>query len=373
MTGTRSEKTLSVCFISPKSYPLFNDSVTSVFGGAEVDAYLLATELAKDDRFAVSIIVADYGQARGEMREGVRIITGVDFRWSMLSNARQLWSAMKMSGADIFFLETASVGVPFASLYCRLKSRGWVYRMASSLESDGTYLARHPILGRMFIRALRRAGRVIAQNEADRRNLLALAGIDSEVIPNGQRIPPVAEKQPGEYILWAGRSEHVKRPDLFLALARRFPNERFVMICQKATGDTRYEDLKETAGGVKNVTFVERVAFRDMDQHFGEAKVLVNTSDSEGFPNAFIQACKNSTAILSLNANPDDFLHRYDCGICCEGDFERAVDSLRRILADGSYMRLGANGRKYAEGRHSISTVIERYKEVFTTVGTADG
>ena len=359
---------MSVCFISPKSYPLFNDLVMSVFGGAEVDAYLLATELAKDERFAVSVIVADYGQANREMREGVRIITGIDFRKNMLSNARRLWSAMNASGANLFFLETASVGVPFASLYCRLKGKGWVYRMASSLESDGTYLRRHPIVGRMFIHALRRAGRVIAQNEADRENLLSLAGIESDVIPNGQRIPPAAQKQKRDCILWAGRSEHVKRPDLVLALARRFPDERFVMICQKATGDARYEELKKTAAGIQNLTFVERVAFKDMDERFGEAKVLVNTSDSEGFPNAFIQACKNGTAILSLNANPDDFLHRYGCGICCEGDFERAVDSLRSILEDGSYMRLGANGRKYAEERNNISIITGRYKEIFAAV-----
>ncbi len=51
-----------VCFVSLKAYPLFNPDISSVFGGAEVDLYMLATELANDERFEVSFIVGDYGQ-----------------------------------------------------------------------------------------------------------------------------------------------------------------------------------------------------------------------------------------------------------------------------------------------------------------------
>ncbi|HSV27088.1 MAG TPA: hypothetical protein VLH60_04265, partial [Sedimentisphaerales bacterium] len=105
MSATSVQKAVAVCFVSPKSYPLFNDAVTSVFGGAEVDAYLLATELARDARFSVSVIAADYGQAAIEEREGVRIIKGLNFDRSGLINAFGLWSAMNASGAQVFFLE----------------------------------------------------------------------------------------------------------------------------------------------------------------------------------------------------------------------------------------------------------------------------
>ena len=39
---------IRVCFISLRAYPIFNPSVEKLFGGAEVDLYLLATELAKE-------------------------------------------------------------------------------------------------------------------------------------------------------------------------------------------------------------------------------------------------------------------------------------------------------------------------------------
>jgi glycosyltransferase involved in cell wall biosynthesis len=363
-----SRQPISVCFISPKSYPLFNDEVTSVFGGAEVDAYLLSTELAKDGRFAVSVIVADYGQPSEETRDGVRIIKGIDFHKGSFSNARYLWSAMNSSGAKVFFLESASPGVPFANLYCRLKGRKWVYRVASRLESDGTYLKNHKYLGRAFLGSLKNASLIVAQNESDRTSLKALTGINARVIPNGQRMPPLTQKEKNGPILWVGRSDPVKRPDLFLALAKRLGSDSFTMVCQRATGDADYDDLKRAAAAIPNLTFIERVPFKQMDDHFRQARVFVNTSDSEGFPNAFIQACKNSTAILSLRVNPDDFLAKNRCGLSCDGDFELLVSSLRAILADQRYVECGNNGRRYAHEKHDLSRIIEVYRQCFIDI-----
>jgi hypothetical protein len=45
-TGT-GKKAVRVCFVSPKAYPLFDDTAKGVFGGADVDLYMLDTKLAK--------------------------------------------------------------------------------------------------------------------------------------------------------------------------------------------------------------------------------------------------------------------------------------------------------------------------------------
>ena len=71
MSETVKEAPIRVCFIAPKAYPLFNPAVKGVLGGAEVDLYFLATELAKDKNFVVTFITADYGQEETETIEGV--------------------------------------------------------------------------------------------------------------------------------------------------------------------------------------------------------------------------------------------------------------------------------------------------------------
>jgi hypothetical protein len=66
MTADNSQRQLKICFIAPKTYPVFNPNVGDYFGGANVDLYYLATEMAKDKDFESSFIVADYGRYDGE-------------------------------------------------------------------------------------------------------------------------------------------------------------------------------------------------------------------------------------------------------------------------------------------------------------------
>jgi len=87
---SETEKKIRVCFVSPKAYPLFNSDIESVFGGAEVDTYMIATELAKDDGFEVSFIVADYGQPQEEVRENVRLLKSLNFKQNALTGARKV-------------------------------------------------------------------------------------------------------------------------------------------------------------------------------------------------------------------------------------------------------------------------------------------
>ena len=368
METETGKKIIKVCFVSPKAYPLFDNTVEGVFGGAEVDLYILGTELAADAGYEVSFVVADYGQEREKTSEGVRIIKSLDFKRCALGGAVAIWRALKRADADIYVIKTASVGVPLVAAFCRLHKRAFVYRTAKKKECDGTYLKEHFILGRLFKLSLKGAAKVFAQNVSDAAQLKETVGIDSEVIPNGHRLGAMEDGE-RDSILWAGRSAEVKRPEKFIALARKFATTRFVMVCQRATEDKNYEQLVHRIKIVPNIEFYEKVGFDETDALFRRAKVFVNTSDSEGFANTFIQACKAQTAVLSLNVNPDGFLDKYNCGVCCGGDEDRMADELRKMLGSDSWRELGRNGRRYAEENHDIKKIVNRYKELFTELG----
>jgi glycosyltransferase involved in cell wall biosynthesis len=352
-----------VCFVSPKAYPIFNLDIESVFGGAEVDTYMIATELAKDDAFDVSFLVADYGQPEEEIRENVRLLKSVDFNQNPLTGAIKIWKALRKADADVYLMKTASPGVPLVQSFCQKYRRRFIYKNAAQGECDGRYLKTHPILGRLFVRSLRKAAQVITQNQQDHENFKTHFGIDSIVIPNGHRIPDISVNDKAS-ILWVGRSAAVKGPRRFIELARALPGESFVMICPRATGDADYDHLKAAASKVNNLEFIERVSFRDIDRYFEQAKVFVNTSDAEGFPNTFIQACKTGTAILSYAVNPDGFLARYECGVDCQGQASQLRESLAALLAGQDYVNIGKNGRRYAEKNHNISRIIQTYKHL---------
>lgn len=361
---TAADKKTRVCFVSPKAYPIFNPDVNGVFGGAEVDLYMIGTELAKDESFEVSFIVADYDHPDEEVRENVRILKSLDFKQNQLTGARKIWKALKQADADCYMMKTASPGVPLLQSFCRKYNKRFIYKTANSGECDGSYVQGHPVLGRFFVRSLKTSTLVITQNRQDHDNLKTHLNIDSMVIPNGHRIP-VNTPREKETILWVGRSAAVKGPRRFLELAAALPEEPFVIICQRATGDTQYGELKTAAANIENLQFIEQVPFSEVDGYFEQAKVFVNTSDSEGFPNTFIQACKAGTAILSYAVNPDGFLDAHQCGICCHGEMSTLSAQLGEMLRENRYQQFGSHGLDYVRVQHDIGKIIDRYKMIF--------
>jgi len=355
---------IRVCFIAPKGYPIFNPNVGTYFGGAEVDLYYLATELAKDNAFEVSFIVADYGQPNEEFIENVRVIKTIDFK-KPVKGIFKVWNGLKSANADIYFLKCASPGVPLVAWFCKLYKRIFVYRLASLLESNGTYVRQHPIWGKLFAWSLKRADLVFAQNAIDVENLTRTMNISSQVIPNGHPLPPM-QQQPRDTILWVGRDDPIKKPERFLDLAKAVPNEHFTIVCQTFNDDQNYANLVTRAGKIPNLTFIRHVPFNKIDAYFQRAKIFVNTSDAEGFPNTFIQACKSSTAILSFKVNPNGFLDTHACGLCCNGDFSRLIYNLRFMLENNRYVEYNSNARRYVEQYHDIVKIAAEYKFIFT-------
>ncbi len=364
MADSAKQQPVRVCFISPKAYPLFNTEVKELFGGAEVDLYLTATEFAKDKNFEVSFITADYGQKSIGTIQGVKVIKSLDFSQNALTGALRIWRAMKQADADIYILKTASPGTPLVALFCLLHHRVFAYRTASVRECDGTYTKDHFFLGKAFIWSLRKAKVIFTQNAHDKDKLAQTVGLSAVVIPNGHRLVELNLTN-RDTVLWVGRSAEIKRPELFIDLAEKTPSQKFTMICQRATGDDNYQQLLDRANAVKNLEFIERVPFNEIDSCFARAKVFVNTSDSEGFPNTFIQACTSAVPILSLNVNPDGFLDKYECGICCDGNWDVFLESLTLMLDEDRRRNMGANAGKYAAEHHDITKIVEQYKEIF--------
>jgi glycosyltransferase involved in cell wall biosynthesis len=364
---TEKVEPVRVCFVILRVYTLFNPDVKGVIGGAEVDFYYLAKELAKDPDYRLSCIVADYGQEPIEVREGVTLIKTAGFTQKRVSAALRLWKALRSADAQIYVRKFPSAVTTEVALFCKCYGRKFVYRTASAVECDGTFIREHFFRGKGYIWSLRQADAVIAQNKTGAKNLAESLGVPAQVIKNPHQLHPLVKKE-RDTILWVGRSDKAKRAELFLELAKQTPQQQFTMICQKAIKDTEYDSLAAKAQQITNLKFIPRVPFRKIREYFQRAKVLINTSDYEGFPNTFIQACKWATPILSLNVNPDGFLDKYECGMCAKGDWQLFVDMLIQILNPEMAKKLGNNARKYAEEFHDINKIIKKYKKCFTKI-----
>lgn len=365
MPDTVVNKPIRVCFVMLKAYPVFNPEVKKIFGGAEVDFYYLATELAKDKDYDVSCIVADYGQPKVEVRGGIALIRSLDFDRNLPLAAWRFWQGLCRADAHIYVRELSSLVTVECAVFTRLYRRKLVYRTAHTRECDGTYLREHWFRGRAFAWALRYTDTVITQNAEDVEKMIATTGVSSVVIRGAHPLPPMRNEGDRDIILWLARSDSFKRPELFLKLARRMPDKQFTMVCPKATYDDRYDELVEKAKQVHNLEFIPSVPFDELDDYFARAKVFVSTSSSEGFPNTYIHACKCATPILSLKVNPDNFITKYECGMCADDNWDKFVKMLNELLEPETAGFYGQNGRRYVEANHSISKIIAEYKKIF--------
>ena len=372
---------IRVCFVNFYAYPLFNPAAEPNFGGAELQLYVMATELAKDADFAVSFLVRDPAVQPGEVREGVAIHGYVPHgrgpRFTgKVRQLRALWSPLRSIGPDIVIQRAAGRLTGEIAAFCLLHRSAFIYMVAHDADLGDRRPpwwdpGPHGRVNWAFYRlGLRLAARVVVQHAGQGALLRARYGRAGIIRPCVQR--PAAAPSPvrERFVLWVARAEPWKQPELFLELAAAFPQERFVMVCPPAESDPGFfHRVRENAARLKNLEFHDAVPWPGIEDYFGRALLFVNTSRSEGFPNTFVQAWKHGTPVVSLAVDPDGAIEHHGLGVACGGDPARLRDDLAALLADTTrWATCSRTALAFARARHDISAQIVLDKEVLRAV-----
>jgi glycosyltransferase involved in cell wall biosynthesis len=158
----------------------------------------------------------------------------------------------------------------------------------------------------------------------------------------------------------------LKQPELFLDLARRLPQERCVMVLMK---DAVHEDLlaaiKARAASLPNLTLREDLPLSEVDRLMEQAKLFINTSTYEGFPNTFVQAAMRGVPIMSLTVDPDGVLSRHGIGLCAGGSFERLVEATGQVcVSEPLWKNLSVRAQVYAREHHDLDRSVRELKQL---------
>jgi glycosyltransferase involved in cell wall biosynthesis len=170
-----------------------------------------------------------------------------------------------------------------------------------------------------------------------------------------------APRQKSIDLLWVARCHPVKRPHIFLDLAERLPTVHCRMICSKQDGQL-WESVRKRAGQMRNLDFVEAVPYREIQHHFNDANIFVNTSEHEGVPNTFIHSGLGHTAILSLAVDPDGMFAKFQAGNCASGDFETLARAAVGLLGNRQQLVAAQNEcARFVREWHDNATNIEAF------------
>lgn len=177
------------------------------------------------------------------------------------------------------------------------------------------------------------------------------------------------DSQPAPFALWVGRAEGVhKRPQKLVEMASLCPDVPFVMILNPADSALEQRVRGECPA---NVTIIDRVPPDRMPAVFQKASMLVNTSATEGFPNAFLQAAAMGLPVLSL-AVLGPFLVENRLGLAFEEDVNAMATAVRSTYAqevgDSSVSFDSIAARQFVQQHHGLESVTHQFAEAIRAV-----
>jgi len=133
------------------------------------------------------------------------------------------------------------------------------------------------------------------------------------------RTVPASEKK--DYIVYAGAITMLKGADKLFELVSKIRKSQQVVIIglpKDENAEKAYEKLKM----LENTVLKGWEGHEEVIKLISHAKLLVNTSYLEGFPNVFLEAWSLGVPVYSLNVNPGNILEKYKLGQCFNGDLE---------------------------------------------------
>ncbi|MDZ4179365.1 MAG: glycosyltransferase [Coriobacteriia bacterium] len=308
----------------------------------------------------VAVHRVEAGVGRGE---GPRLL-------SIFTNAVRAVRPFIRTGARVYVLCGASMALGYVGILRLLARRKRVvFIVASDADAEGALLKDAWFERSMFRVGIRLADVVWCQNRHQQEAISRRYGRETLLLPNGLPMPAEPPSSATRHVLWVASCQPLKQPHVYLDLAEAVPEEQFVMIMPPRKDDALFTEVAKRASALSNVEFIEGVHYRQIQRYFDEAKVFVNTSTVEGYPNTFVQSMIGATPIVSLSVDPNGILSEHGLGYCAGGDIEQLETRIRQLVTDESLRSaIGARSFRYARTHHDIERVAGQFEEMLTDV-----
>jgi glycosyltransferase involved in cell wall biosynthesis len=310
------------------------------------------------------------GQGRVEILDGITVL-GFDRATPLRAAA-----LLKQCDADVYHSQEPS----FATYLARrvMPTRKHVVTLRDPRElSDWLIELRYPSLNHLQVianylyednflvrRAVRRADRLfcaadfLAPKVARKYHL----PVEPSLLPTPVLVPPDIRKAERPTVCYLARWDRRKRPELFLELARQFPEVRFVAIGSARDSEfdrrlrSRYADLPN----LEMTGHLDPFGSDQLSNLLSQSWIMVNTASREGLPNAFLEAGAHGCAVLSA-VDPGGFTSRFGVPVSND-DF---AGGLRQLLQGQRWREYGERARAYVRATYEQDLAIDKHLSVY--------
>jgi glycosyltransferase involved in cell wall biosynthesis len=359
-------------------------------GGAEVQAWLLARELARRGH-EVTYIAQRVNDKRGRLQ----MLDGVTIRWSRYAhyfrwtNGWEYYGALKEANPDIVVQRMTSFVTGIIGFYIKKYKKKFVWictdnespkrwlflngqleinkRQKVNLAKSLIFLFNAFIYDLSRQWGMKRVSHAFTQNEFQKKTLKEEFGLESFLMISGHEIPQnirsIKERLENRIILWVANLGQKKKPEKFIELAKIAETSKFRFIMIGSKDDNAY--IKRLfKDKPDNLEWLGRLPFDETLSWFDKAAFFVNTSNDEGFPNTFIQAWLRGVPVITLGVDPDGVIDKHKLGYVAR-DERGILNHLIFLMNDRTtYKEIAENASRYAQEKHSISAMTDNFLNV---------
>ena len=369
--------TARICFVGLENLPVLAPEFGQHrIGGAQVQQSLLAKALVRRG-FPVSMVVGDYGQPDGAVWSGVRTYKaysaheGIPLLRFLHPRWTKLWRALRRADADVYYVSCASVQVGQVAMWAVRNGRRMIFRIASDVDCEPdrvmiTYWRDR----RLYEYGLRRAAGILAQSVRQQELMQKNYGLESSVAASLVETPdrelPLAERDIS--LLWISNIHRVKRPEMFLHLARRLKTCTASMVGGAQPGaQDLYQRVCADAASIGNLTVHGQLPYGATNAVFDRARVFVNTSGFEGFPNTYLQAWIRGIPVVAF-FDPDDVIRREGLGHAV-ASLDEMVQAAQHLATDSrAWLEASARCKAYMARRFGEEQMLAPYLSALSRV-----
>ena len=361
-----------ICFVSIEAYATLRPGVSDIAGGAGFQVVQLGRRLT-DLGHEVSYVVGDFGQPFRDVAGGFTTyrasrISGKKNPFRGLANAARIFRAMRAARAKHYVLRANRNLVFFVLIFSKLLGARFTFMVADHRHVTKRGIAgMNGVIRSLYRWSLRNADRVTVQTEEQKRLLMENIGVRGFLVPSGIVVPPLPEPGRSHDVSFVGSIKPIKRPDRFADIARRLPGRRFVVAGgpgSQSAGDRDYYDkMVSTFESLPNVTYRGFVPPDEVGEVYRGGRLLLLTSDFEGFPNAFLHAWASGIPTCSIDVDPDDVIEKKGLGIV-DTDLDSLASRIDSLLSDqAEYDAMRLRCHEHARENHSLERLEAAFVE----------
>jgi len=357
---------MKICFVVEDIYPTLNPKGGELYlNGRSIHFKNLGQGLLKEGH-EVSFITRDYGGAGREeilnflVYKMYKPDEGIPVLRFYFNKIPKLIKALKEANADIYVFMCPDPFVGIISWYCRKESKKFIYYGGSDKDFVGNSWRISFRDYFLFRKGLKNADLVLCQNRYQVATLERYYGGKGVILYNPME-PEERTYNPEGSIMWIANYRPVKHPEIFIELSRKI-DDSFVMIggIGNRCTEREYALINEKAKN-NNIEILGSLGYSETDKLLSGAKLLVNTSESEGLSNTFLQAWRRGIPVVSF-VDPDDMIKRNNLGLVVNNFTElvSAVEKLKKGITEDESVRI----KEYFDKTFSTEIIAKKFSEL---------